>query len=94
MTTEWWSTSKFPSNCGYSFFMVLKQCGQWVMTFSNAYCFDVAHVLLGHHLVEVLVAQPPGHLPWQRSSAMTPKDTPARLRILTTERAMAWLRRS
>ena len=37
MTTEWWSTSKLPSNCGYSFLMVLKQWGQWVMTLSKEY---------------------------------------------------------
>jgi hypothetical protein len=37
ITTEWCSTSKLPSNCGYSFLMVLKQWGQCVMTLSNAY---------------------------------------------------------
>ncbi len=39
---EWWMTSYFPPNCGYSFFSVLKQCGHAVTIFFTPRAFSVS----------------------------------------------------
>ena len=41
-TSVWWRTSNMPSNCGYSFFIVLKQCGQVVITFCTPVRLNVS----------------------------------------------------
>ena len=35
-------TSNWPSNCGYSFSKVLKQCGQLVMIFCTPFAFNIS----------------------------------------------------
>jgi hypothetical protein len=65
--------------------MVLKQWGS-AHDRPNAY-FDILHVLRGHRLVEILLAETAGDLAVAAPSAMTANDARL-LEIFTTERAM------
>ena len=42
MSWVWWITRKWPSNCGYSLRMVLKQCGHAVTMVWNLYRLSVS----------------------------------------------------
>ena len=53
----WWMTSNLPSKCGYSFFIVLKQCGQLVMILRTPFALQHLDQRLRLRLVEVLVAE-------------------------------------
>ena len=83
-----------PPNWGNSFLIVLKQWGQCVMTLRNRYCLIASMFSCCDRLVEILLAQPPADL---RVAALLRHHAEAHaglLRIFTTERAIAWLRRS
>ncbi len=85
MSCVWWMTSNSPPSCGYSFLIVLKQCGQVAMTLRTSNSFIVSMLARAlswnRYSWPMRRAGSPEHFSLR---PMIAKSTPAVLRMVTT----------